>query len=340
MSPHQFSLPRLVVAVALAAGLGGCSSSDDPVTDPVGGGTISGGSAGTSSGTAVDDGASGGADTGAGTAGGSGVDSSAGGTANDASADDVVNGILSLGIVVVANSSDVGEDSSTATGVFVDLGDSPASSAEVAAAFGASDDRCFVSRDDEDTGITVDGIPDFENIGSEIPFVDAGDALTLTSPAGTWATLVRQEVFGFVLYSVDNDDGSIAGFLPTGLVLDIPGAVFPAFTGIAVPDVPPALDDISPAAGSTVGMDASFVWMPSGIADARIFLDVESDSTSISCLLQDDGAYRFTPDVAAEAGANFAGRVDSASRQGLAIHSSDRAVLFVTSGSDDDAGLF
>jgi len=123
--------------------------------------------------------------------------------------------------------------------------------------------------------------------------LDAGEVITITSNAGTYASLVESIQDGYYLISQQNDPFSRA---PDGLVADFPGSTapdgFPAFENIALPDVAPL--ELS------VDVDRrSISWTNSGAENGFVIVDIDfasidnpMDRTPLACFLADDGFHR------------------------------------------------
>ena len=100
--------------------------------------------------------------------------------------------------------------------------------------------------------LAEDPVVDFEPPDA----LDAGESVVLTSPSGTWATVPRE---------IDDELGP-AYFLdagpdpvPAGLVLDVPGAEFPALSGVPIPDLE-RVRISAPRAGEALDTDVRVEW--------------------------------------------------------------------------------
>jgi len=159
---------------------------------------------------------------------------------------------------------------------------------------------------------------DFDDI-EDSPFdtVSAGDNIVISSPAGTFVTPVPSP-------------------LPSGLTVDIPGDVFPAFSNVAVPDVDPL------TGVETSGPDnMSVSWNP-GSNDGPILAISVIDITSgagATCFTADDGEFSFPADVQAELDADFTASAISLIRLDNNIVSQGDVVLSVSNNSVANAGL-
>ena len=138
------------------------------------------------------------------------------------------------------------------------------------------------------TDVGVIGFPN-----AQFNFVSAGENFTLTSDAGTYAT---------VAYSEDRFE--IAPYpAPAQLVLDIPGDVFPAFSNVVIPEVARAAN-FKPARNEVLTADTTVTWDPTGIAGNTIYLSVfdfpaAGKVVDLFCSMTDDGEFELPADVQA-----------------------------------------
>ncbi len=187
------------------------------------------------------------------------------------------------------------------------------------------DDFCIVNGQGDDDLID----PDFDDFLEQT--ISAGQILTLTSPMGTFATLERNSLTipsGTVIaYLLPGE--SVSGMPPAGLTLDIPGDVFPMFSNVTIPEVPAPLTDFSPPTDDSVDVTTTFSWTPSGVADARVSLSLDSDAESINCLLVDDGSFTLPDSVTAQLMGMSDLTVGDADRDATVFVRSGDAVLFV-----------
>lgn len=161
-----------------------------------------------------------------------------------------------------------------------------------------NEDNCLTG--DEFDDIDPELLALLENTTS----ISAGETLVLTSPNGTYATLLSATDEDRINYSAE-----IAGTVtppPTGLTLDIPGDEFAAFSKVVIPDVP-IINDFDYSAGDLTGT-TTFTWTPSGepnsyvsifIAGGGLFSD---DERSITCSVVDDGSFSLPAEAVAEFG--------------------------------------
>ena len=139
-----------------------------------------------------------------------------------------------------------------------------------------------------------EGDDDLDLINNQI---SAGETITVTSAAGTYATLV-ETIFG----DTDNvylpQDG-LTFPLPENLTIDISGGEFPAFTNISVPNAPPL--DISPTRSDTITADTEFSWTPSSVPSSAITIDAsyatDNGFLDIFCLARDDGSFSYSANI-------------------------------------------
>ncbi|MBX2839679.1 MAG: hypothetical protein KTR35_22670, partial [Gammaproteobacteria bacterium] len=160
--------------------------------------------------------------------------------------------------------------------------------------FPAPTNTCKTSEVTTPTPLPADTGIDPENLSFIPDTASAGDVLTVTSPAGTHASLIGQQLFGFLLYSTQ-DRVPVAGPMPESLVIDIPGAPggFPAFSSVAFPSVQ--------ATEFTV-QDGLISWEGSNAEGSKISIITSARANSdfatqvfIECDLIDDGSHQIEP---------------------------------------------
>ena len=313
----------IVLATALMAG---CSSSSDD-DDDTGTDTGQTDSGDTDSG---DDGSDGGdTDTG-GDGGDTGNDD--GGSTDGGSTGGLSGDVTVWGTVSVDQNDDFSAETVELSAGFFQISGTQLPPAATLLEFAIpSEDTCEVSRGDTDDF----DIPDFEEL--DFTTVDAGDVITFTSPAGTYAELSQTTAFGFTFYEDSVEDR--AGPAPSGLVVDIPGGTFPAFSNAAIPDVD-ALVVTSPASSDTFGTmtmtpSTVFTWEAGSNPDARIAIDsfsfdfTSGDTISLTCTVMDDGSFTLPANIQAELGSDFEESVD-VERIALSFQQQGSAVLILT----------
>jgi len=180
-------------------------------------------------------------------------------------------------------------------------------------------DTCTVFRNSDQEPVA--SVPEFDFVS-----LDAGDALVLSSPQGTWLTLLRMQQFGFTLYQPAVETLPLP--VPVDLVLDIPGAQYPAYPGVRVPNVMPLTGVLAQGA-------SDFSWQ-AGSGDPSVYIGIElfglgSDNTfvSVSCTAADDGQFSIPADIQAQLGENFA-PVPRLRRVGSRAEQRGDSVLLVT----------
>jgi len=165
--------------------------------------------------------------------------------------------------------------------------------------------------------------------------ISAGEVLTLTSPAGTFAELVREISADEISYSIAQ--GSVESELPASLTLDIPGDAFPAFSNIAVPVVQ-ALDVISPVIGQAINIGTAFSWVAGNNPNAYIEIEatgtINGESATVTCNVQDDGSFTFPVQTANELGTNFSVEFFSITREVQTSVVNGNAIVIVNSISE------
>ena len=136
--------------------------------------------------------------------------------------------------------------------------------------------------------------------------ISAGEVLTVSSPAGSYAELVRVQQFGITSYSLA-EDLELAAPAPDSLSINIPGDEFTAFTNIALPVAKP-LQVNSPGLLETITASTNFSW--EGSADPDSFIEIFASAiapdlmsiTSVICEVADDGSFSFSSETQAELG--------------------------------------
>lgn len=309
----------------------GCSSSSDN-GDPGGGVVVDdAGAGGSGSGTGTDSGtdtATGtGTDTGTDVAGGSDSETLVFTSAVAVTGETIYYGYLTI------DQPDPGafDDGDVSAGFLKTNISLPAG--DLAAAYRPAFDTCEVTTTETDIG----DIPDID-IDFAYEFVSAGENIVLTSPAGTWLTLPRQQAFGFLFYGF-LEDTEIPAPVPSGLTVDIPGDEFPAYTGVAVPDVA-ALTGVSTGAGM-ITPDTVFRWDAGDNADVSVSIDVVATSfsgtnisfTTVDCEAADDGEFSFPAATRTELGSGFSAATASLSRTGINFFRKGNSLLIVSNSS-------
>ena len=322
-TPIRPPLRPLALLVAALA-LGACSSSNDD-DGPASGGDGAG------------DPGDGAGDPGDGT-GDPGDGTEAPGTADEVVSDspDALSGAFTdVGFVFIDQGDAFGDGSATAS--FVRFG-AELPSAELLEAYRGAADTCTVSVTDVGVGVPTDGGPDLEDIDIDFDILDAGENIVFTSPSGTWLTLPREELFGFLVYAAE----TIPQPVPTGLVVDVEGAKYPAFSGVPVVDVEP-LGGVSPASGP-IGADTVFGWDAQAGSNALVEIDafeIAVDGTSstvrsVVCLAADDGEFAFPAATREALGAEFAAASASFARVGTTYVQRGNTLLAIENRSGAD----
>lgn len=154
--------------------------------------------------------------------------------------------------------------------------------------------------------------------------VSAGDALVLSSPLGTFATMEKRTDEGDIFYT----SSDMLDNIPTEMTLDIPGDDFPAFANIAIPESV-SIDDFAFAA-DVVTESSEYTWTSTGAADTTVLLDIMFGSTLIECQVIDDGSFSLPAETVAQTGELTDGSVIYASVDSRVQAQSGEALLLVT----------
>ena len=144
------------------------------------------------------------------------------------------------------------------------------------------------------------GDADAPPAGGELPLgaelltgeLDAGQAIVLSGPSGTWSTLLPDETGDYRVYLNETDGSRIDGRVPSGLVVDIPdGGGFPGFAAIALPDPQPGADSFVPALDSRVDATTEYRWAANGATGSRVHLALRDADGRLDCFASDDGFF-------------------------------------------------
>ena len=175
----------------------------------------------------------------------------------------------------------------------------------------------------------------------EIRSVGAGETLTLTSGEGTWAELQPAGAVGGVAF-YDPTAMLPSGPVPEGLVLDVPGGEFPAFSA-TLPDVAPLVGFGDDSDGA-IDADTRFTWEAGDDPDAKVRLSTASNffadpatAVGVSCTVPDTGEFAFDDGARAALGDGFAGDPVAASRISIDAVSQDDALLILVRESEASA---
>ena len=178
---------------------------------------------------------------------------------------------------------------------------------------------------------------DFTNINpSNITTISAGETVTFTSPAGTYATLDRETAFGFTGYSLELDSNTS---VPSGLTVDIPGDEFPAFSNVPVPPVA-FLTGLTISTGDVIDASSTFTWDASADSGSRLSISAYTDfdfanlltstRTEVDCEVVDDGSFSFPAAIQSQMGSITATDIEI-SRINISFVQSGNALLVVSS---------
>lgn len=120
---------------------------------------------------------------------------------------------------------------------------------------------------------------------AQFNLVSAGETYTLNGTAGEYASIVRADSrFEVAPYPI-----------PEPLTLDIPGDVFPALTGISVPNTP-LVTNFAPNTNAEVAAETPITWTPSGVPGHSVFMHIFAFPAServvdLRCRMADDGSF-------------------------------------------------
>ena len=151
----------------------------------------------------------------------------------------------------------------------------------------------------------------------ESDFISAGDVLTITSPAGTWAELPQDiDSFWEGFYDTDSIERDL-GVLPAMSTLDIPGDTFPQIGSVALlsPELLTSVayreNGMPLAQTDLVTPNTSVHWdRASTTTNSMIVISFSTyDDAGISfaqCVVEDNGQYQFPASVRENMDATYA----------------------------------
>ena len=223
----------------------------------------------------------------------------------------------------------VDHDTSTAQtrldAVFCEL-NTPASAARIDEAFLSATDSCVVSND----GLSVNDTATPLLCSAALPAqsISAGENLTVSSNAGTYADLTQEITIDNITYTTN----SPLPRPPNGLTMDIPGETFPQFTAVSIQD----LQDLvisSPMSGELLRSDTEITWnAATDSPDSRLLLTASDADVTVTCSLADDGSFSFSTATQAQLGELFAASSLTIRRQNFTSPTrGDSGLVIITS---------
>lgn len=160
----------------------------------------------------------------------------------------------------------------------------------------------YVSRQADNCTVELLGIDDAlleDSLLNDYNSISAGEILTLSSPAGSFAELTRAELqngIGYISLS------EIPYPIPQTLTIDVPGDDFGASSiTIEKPSVP---INVSLSYGDIVSAETNLTWNASGENDTLLYAYFEDESNPdlyVECLLIDDGEFRIPASIFTDA---------------------------------------
>jgi|GEM_PF-2812537 len=161
--------------------------------------------------------------------------------------------------------------------------------------------------------------------------VDVGQTIVLSSPEGTWSTLIPSAVDDRRVYLNDSEAGRIDGRIPSGLVADIPGGGdFPGFASVALPDPLPGAGSFVPATGSRVTLGTVFRWSASSATGSRVHLAISDAGGRLDCFAEDDGQFSLTEGLSGGQALSGTARLIGVAREATRIERQGDATLVLT----------
>ncbi len=197
----------------------------------------------------------------------------------------------------------------------------------IESSFAPDTDTCEVSRS---IGAASEPVPPLVIFDQRPALISAGQNIIVSSGAGTYATLDRQDDASGPFYKTD---AVLIDQAPNGLTVDVPGDEFPAFSEVGLTDVVP-LQFTAPVADQSITSTTEFSWVGNNVERSvvEIYMGATNTSTNeiteIGCTLVDDGSFSFTPEMQDEIGADFIADWSSYLRIGYNVVQSGDALLF------------
>lgn len=185
-------------------------------------------------------------------------------------------------------------------------------------------DSQFPVNDIETCQITIDSTDDSQDVGvennaetidliSNSSTISAGEALSISTPNGSWPDLILVEQTYGEFQSFDYEfqtDISTLGALPAGSSVSIPGGDFPAFENLSIPAVEKVVEaSLSNVVDGLLTPETTVTWAaPKNLASGSIttiasYSEVVDDannaelSIEIRCVVRDDGEFSFPDNV-------------------------------------------
>jgi len=202
--------------------------------------------------------------------------------------------------------------------------------------FDGTTGRCQVQSDDviDFEEISAGFIPTVPGVNKSS--VSAGESIVLTSTGGTYATLSEQPGAGFLFYDLPNMQMFMAGSVPAGLSVDVPGSgEFSAFSQALVPAIT-TLTGVDTDTAEGISASTRFSWDaaedPGGMI--RIFATTAGgffleDGVTVTCTVPDTGSFSFPGTTQAELGSDFKGGAPLISRIVVNAVVNENSLLYV-----------
>lgn len=191
-------------------------------------------------------------------------------------------------------------------------------------------EACWVSRS------TDEPIPNPLVPGLSFVNKSAGEAITITSPAGTYTTLIRHVDGDSISY---RPEAPLTGFPPTGLIADIPGDVVPGYSNVVIPDVA-ELRLRSPSEGRDFVTSNPVVWDANSDGNSYILITIGYRDAALggwvlaTCAANDDGSFSLPAETISELDLGEANVITQfgISRTAARVETNGPHVLYITNG--------
>jgi len=164
--------------------------------------------------------------------------------------------------------------------------------------------RISIDSTDDSQDIGLESDQAYEKLRANARALKAGNALSVLTPSGSWPDLLP-DGYEHPYYDLQAD-GSTLGNLPPGSTINIPGAEFPAFSGITIPPIARFTDvSVAKTIDNSITPDTEITWavpassLQGDINFIFIYAEVADDASNawlmidMFCSSSDNGKFIF-----------------------------------------------